>query len=302
MKKIQLHKTIVEYRAFIREQIVTQPEFYSNPFYTGLIDFIIDHRTPIFFHSSQEYEKAHFTQYFNLSLMRDGYENPYLSDLYYLHDFVHMAFYNPWNPRSHSFEEFCKIVIDNEFFASNETEMLTYYRLPSLRKKTLPQKIVYDVLIEKQKEIPDVQTLYDLRKGIIHSDFIEKFFLTSKEDKEMLGFLKKFKRNDALWCREWYDKFSVLPEKYSDKPLTLSYTEYGEKLMKYESKNDEQLYQNNILMNIQRAFLMLQLPDMPQTFEDCFEGIKVLENKIIMEDSAKYFHKIYSNPPEPENT
>jgi hypothetical protein len=111
------------------------------------MDFIIDHRSPLFYEQSFEYEKPHFTQYRNFSIIRD-YDNTYLSDMYYLHDFVHMLFEYPLHVKKHSVLSFYEKLILNEQIASNETEIETYNRLPDMRAKTFPHKIFYDTLVE----------------------------------------------------------------------------------------------------------------------------------------------------------
>ncbi len=65
MREITFFDTLHEYRSYVYENIVKTNAFRYDPFYRGLIDFIIDHRSPLFFKADRDYEFSHFTQYFN---------------------------------------------------------------------------------------------------------------------------------------------------------------------------------------------------------------------------------------------
>jgi hypothetical protein len=163
MRNIRFFPTLAEYEQFIHTQVIKTEPFKTHPFYKGLIDFVIDHRSPLFFESSEEYEYAHFTQYFNFVLMRNHYASDYVSDMFFMHDLVHMAFDNPLNPRRLSFEYFSEIVNNNEYVASNDTEMLTYYRIPGMRQNSLSYTILYDLLLPKYTKATSIDFLLNMR-------------------------------------------------------------------------------------------------------------------------------------------
>ena len=135
MRNLRFFPTLAEYENFIYTEVLKTEQFKTHPFYKGLVDFVIDHRAPLFFEATEEYEYAHFTQYFNFVLMREHYANDYVSDIF-LHARLrlHMAFDNPVNPRKLTFEYFSEIVNHNEYVASNDTEnadLLSHARTPS---------------------------------------------------------------------------------------------------------------------------------------------------------------------------
>ncbi len=268
MKMIKFFKTIKEYRKFIYSEVVKNEEFVKHPFYRGLIDFIIDHRTPVFYAPSQEYEYAHFTQYFNWVLMRDGYTNKYLKDLYYLHDFVHMIFDNPLRPRDYSLSRFRDIVVSNERVAANETEILTYYRLPQLRTNTLAQPILFDFIKKGCGEKPSVEVLYALRNKLIQTNFVPKY-LNSDAGKVVVSFLKRFKNNNKTWSRLWRESFPKKAMNVFEKPITLSLSTYEKFLENYKAINSQELYEKNVLFNVRLGLKMLGRSDLPTTFEEC---------------------------------
>ncbi|MEN9328045.1 MAG: hypothetical protein RI947_853 [Candidatus Parcubacteria bacterium] len=294
MKNFRFFPDIKTYREYIYTYIVVNKDFHKNPFYSGLIEFIIDNRTPLFFEASNEYERSHFTQYFNFSLLRDEYTNTYVSDLYYIHDFVHMVFNNPLEPRKLDFSDFCELAISNEYVAANETEILTYYRLPELRDKTFKEVIMYDLLSRQRKQIPEVMTLYQLRKAIIEDQFVETFFMTGQEEQTILRFLKKFNGSNLAWCRLWYDQFPSLTHTQIQNKTTLEYRGYSDVLEKYKGKNDNDSYRNNVLYNVRIMLEMLKL-DLPDSFEECCEALKSAEGKVVMQQGAKEFYTTFIN-------
>jgi hypothetical protein len=292
MKDLKLFPTLAEYRNYIHTEIIKTDVFKNHPFYRGLIDFVIDHRSPIFFKGTKEHEYAHFTQYFNFVLMRDNYPNDFIRDMFFMHDFVHMVFDNPLNPKDYSFDYFCEIVNYNEYVASNDTEILTYYRIPEFREKSLPYKILYDLLIEKYKTAPSVETLLNIRKAIVFDETDGGLGSTDVSEK-IFSFLRKFKENNKVWCELWYNGFPKIPAPYAHKRTCLSLKDYVQVLENYMPEHNEERYRFNILTNVQTALSLTGERDLPQSFDECAEAIKRLENKVIMENVAEAFHTQY---------
>ncbi|MDB5194484.1 MAG: hypothetical protein JWN50_498 [Parcubacteria group bacterium] len=299
MRDLTFFPTLAEYEHFINTEIIKTEEFKTHPFYKGLVDFVIDHRSPIFFKASEEYEYAHFTQYFNFVLMRDHYASDSVSDMFFMHDMVHMAFDNPLNPRRLTKEYFTEIVNYNEYVASNDTEMLTYYRIPGLREKSLSYTILYDLLKEKYPEAPSINFLLKLRKSIVFEN--SDGGLGGHPDAEkVFAYLRKFKQNNVVWGDLWYNKMPEVPDPYYKKRPTLTLHDYEYILENYTSVRSEHRYQHNVLTNIQTALSLLGEKDIPQTFAECAEAVKRLEGRVIMEDVAKGFHEQYAKSKKPE--
>ncbi len=292
MKKIRFFPTLHDYRVFIYDEVVRTSEFRSHPFYQGLISFVIDQRAPFFFESSHDHEYAHFSQYFNFVLMRGGYPNDSLSDMFFMHDFVHMVFDNPLQPHRLSFDQFSEIANFNEYVASNETEVLTYYRMDGFRKKSFSYPILYDLLIQRSPVQPAVRELFDLRRAIV-LDGHDGGFAHDPAAERIFAFLRKFKKNNQVWCRAWYDHFPLIPFNYAHKRACLPIMGYEQILRNYKEQGTEQSYRDNVLHNLHVAFAMAGREEYPRSFEECEEAVKQLEGTVIMDDAARIFHTQY---------
>lgn len=292
MKKIIIPKSLEEYKIFIKKEIVVNEEFYGNDFYSGLIDFIIDNRTPIFFYASKDYEYAHFTQYFKWVLIRESYHNTYMKDLYFIHDFIHMLFYYPPSPRQFSLNDFREIIVTNERIAANDTEIYTYYRLPEIRKYTFNDKILYDFISLIHKNNADVYEMYNLRNQLIESKQIPEF-LNNPDGKAIMGFLKRFRDNNKLWINLWWKNFPKNGYKYIDHQMNLPVIGYEKFLSTYKSIINQEGYEKNILKNVILGLQLLGEKEFPKNFNEIDKYIKIFENKIFMESVAKKYHKAY---------
>lgn len=290
MKNIKFFKTLKEYESFVYGRVIKT--FSVHPFYSGLVSFVIEHRAPLFYEQSDECEYAHFTQYFNFELLRT-YESDFIRDMFFMHDFVHMVFDNPINVSRMTFEQFEEISNYNEYMASNETEVMTYYRIPELREKSLPYPILYDVLKEKYPGGLSIEKLLELRKQIILEG--EDAGLGDHPDSaKIFAHLRKYRENNQVWCSLWYNSFPKLDAPYYKKRMTLPLLSYEQVLTRYVSNNSEEKYQRNVLDNIRIALEALGEKDLPQSFEECEDAVKRLEGRIIMEDTARAFHAHYT--------
>jgi hypothetical protein len=94
--------------------------------------------------SEPELEYAHFGTWFGMTYMRE-YDNPVVSDLYYLHEIVHavLAKYDP----NDSFTSWYRRVNTIEFDASLETEAYIYLNMPEFRKVSFDDRIWADRFI-----------------------------------------------------------------------------------------------------------------------------------------------------------
>jgi hypothetical protein len=267
---------------FIFSELITNYEFHNNNFYRGLIDWIVDNRAPIFYEANLEYEYSHFTQYFNFILIRHNYENSYLQSMYYLHDFMHMIFNNPIPPNKYSLEKFTKIAIENEFYASNETEILIYYRIPELREKTIDVEILYDLLIKEGFE-PDINKLFKLRNKLVYGNLNESEHLKFKT---VLPFFRRFTKNNLIWCKLWYYYFPRNIRKHIQK--TIPYTCYYKYLDSYRLALTENIYKKSLRCNVQLASALTNLEIL--SHKDLNFKLK---NTILLDSVAKQFHTYY---------
>ena len=292
MKHIKFHSTLTEYLSFISGNIIQTDIFKQHPFYRGLVDFIVDYRSPLFFEASHDYEYAHFSQYFNFVLMRGGYENAFISDMFFMHDFMHMAFHNPLRVRDLSYEYFHELTTTNEYVASNDTEIRTYYRLPGMRENSLSYPILYDVLRDNLPECPSARELLRMRKSIILDEQDEG--LGGHPDAAgIFAFLRKFKASNPKWTRIWYDQFPEIDAVYSRDRMALPVLDYEAFLERYRSDFSEERYQQNVLQNVQVALQLLGEKDLPANFAECRDAVEVLEGRVILDQAAQDFHAVY---------
>ncbi len=288
MKNIRYFKTPQEQKEFIYKNIITLPEIQEHPFYEKLIAFVINEKSPLFFTPHKDYERAHFTQYFNYYAIRP-YDNSALSTLYYIHDFTHMLFKYPMQPHKQFFENFLHTAIYNEYVASNDSEILTYYRLPSLRKKTFEQTILYDHLVKQYPTPPSTQELVTIRKKCVLDGYIHINW--KKIADESITFLQQFKSSNVTRCKLWYDSFPILSSIPRQK--TFSRYNYQEQLENYVPHRDTKKYQQNVLNNVKLGLQLLWHKKFPKHFEEIDDYLPLLENQIIMNDTAEEFHKAY---------
>ena len=305
MKNFRFFPTLAEYREYIYTNIFTTSDFKSNPFYKGLIEFIIDNRAPIFFEQDRPEEFSHFTQYFNFVLDRgDYYKNDFVRDMYFAHDFTHMLFRNPLSPRANmTFESFAEIMNVNEWVASNETEIFTYYRIPEMREKSLDYTIMYDLLrFAGRHKKPTANEMLDFRQRIIlgaPEDNVIGLMNQHPDADKVLGYLRKFRKNNAAWCKLWYENLPTINRSYSEERLTLPVLEYERILEDYISFSviglRQERYEMNVLKNVRSMIAMLNLPKnyMPIFFRHCKQALAECEGMVVMPEVAKEFHFTY---------
>lgn len=95
--------------------------------------------------SDDRLETAHFSTWWNVIMRRHGYTNPYIHDLYYLHEIYHAATmpYASGLNRA-TFDEKMQ---RNELEASVFTEIQIYFEIPELRAHTFDHFIHADTFL-----------------------------------------------------------------------------------------------------------------------------------------------------------
>jgi hypothetical protein len=95
-----------------------------------------------------ELERNHFTVWLNAIQRRDGYSNPYLEDMYNLHEIIH-AIDMKYDSHSTHFDWSVRSLV-NELKATIETEVVLYFAIPTLREKTFPFEIWADRFLDNR--------------------------------------------------------------------------------------------------------------------------------------------------------
>lgn len=159
-----------------------------------------------------ELERNHFTVWMNAIQRRDGYTNPYLEDMYNLHEMVHTIDMK-YDSRSNHFDWSVRSLI-NELKATIETEVVVYFAMPELREKTFPFEIWADRFLQNKVLLSDKyrtnQEFYaadpdGLRNALLKKRWDIRHRPTSGDEiEEMIyGYVA---RNDE-WDRIWAECF-----------------------------------------------------------------------------------------------
>jgi len=260
MKNIVIPKTAEEYRANLMARAFPDARIYKDAFYSNLIDWIIDHRTPILYELTDASEYTNFSINFNWLLLRDYTETklgsqPLILSMYCLHEFSHMTHWLPTNLRDMTPGEYAEFFTQSEYIASNETEIFIHYRLPELRRELFPgTKIFYDTLKDAETPVPSVSNLYDMRSIIVEGHVLDTVLFPNKNDKPILERFKYYSGNRP-WARS---RFSRIQPYFLDTPQSFGLTkaEYEEVITGYQSSFSQQRYEANIMRNVKLGYAM----------------------------------------------
>jgi hypothetical protein len=96
--------------------------------------------------TSYELERGHFSTWWNAITLRPDYSNPYINDLYYLHEIGHASRMPYLYPLE--FEAFDEKMQRNELEASVLSEIEVYFQIDGLRENSFPHPIYADRFLE----------------------------------------------------------------------------------------------------------------------------------------------------------
>ncbi len=119
------------------------PEFRESAF-VDKTAAAVSQRAPIFFNMTfPTVEWSQFSTWWGCFANRD-YDNPYVHDLYLLHEFTHLIDMKFDGGEGDSFHAWFTRATRNEFGASIQSEVMAYFRIPGLREKTFKHPIWVD--------------------------------------------------------------------------------------------------------------------------------------------------------------
>lgn len=163
------------------------------------------------FDYTSEKERTHMLLWF-YHVGRREYENPYIHDLFYFHEFYHLV---SFPEKKHTdFEEFKEAMWVNELKASLMSEVFIYYFVPELRDKTFAQRIWFDdlkemfwyekVIIDKEifnfEKLPEIFNLIKERRLMLRNDI--------ETDLDTENWVKKYNSKD-VWFERWRNDFLI---------------------------------------------------------------------------------------------
>lgn len=151
----------------------------------------------------QSLPPGHFGTYFGATEVRK-YANPYVSDLYWLHELTHVEtlVYEP-HPE---WLDWSADIIDSELKASLVSECYAYLRIPGLREKTFTHRIWVDRFLKKLAPSSDPVELEDEirteRLRAMHAPGFNDFLEAQ---------IANYYQQNHVWNRIWSEPANVGP-------------------------------------------------------------------------------------------
>jgi len=140
--------------------------------------------------TDERLEHSHFYSWFNI-LMKRNYLNPYIQDLYYLHEITHLSLME--YEKNKSFKEWQAAMIENEMIASLTSEV-EIYQVLNIRDKTFKFPIWYDQLSIHERSAKDV-----IRKKRIEAMDDPK----NKVEKQ----ISLYREGNKIWTQLWQNHY-----------------------------------------------------------------------------------------------
>ncbi len=280
MKHLHYFPTYTEYHDYVHQQIFTDDRLKSYPLYAQLIEFVLCEKAPVFFEISHESEYRNFANYVNFQVVRDYYDDKTLQNMFYIHEFMHMAQYLPRGTHATQAEFVLSFVL-SEYIASNETEILLHFRLPELRHSLFgSEKILYDILKKHFTSKPTVGALHDLRKAIVETDVVDTtLFGDGSADQAILHWFKTF-GGSASWAANFFKQ--TQGKAITQLPTTnINAKTYESQLTMYRPNDSQAKYESLTLINVRNMFALLGETGAPRIFAECEQAMKTLEGKIL---------------------
>lgn len=165
--------------------------------------------------SNDRLERAHFSTWWNVLMLRDDYENPYIHDLYWLHEIYH-ASRMPYirNIGEAAFDEKMQ---RNELEASVLSEIQVYFEMPELRELSFPYPIYADRFLQNRDmqrlwaANPEVaiETIRSMRRDVMVSKPEHTMDLTER-------WIRRFFEQNAVWRLTWADRYREVENTMED--------------------------------------------------------------------------------------
>lgn len=307
MRNLEFFPTHAEYEDHIWNSVFTEPWVKDTPFYRNLVNYIIDHRAPIFYTVSDPAEHFAFSGAYYFETRRQRYPDSNREQLFWLHDFTHMLF-----PYAHDVYEIPESLFLDDFWyqerlASSETEIMAYYRVPGLREKVFPdEKLWYDVIRERgwAEPFPGAKPRITL-SGDTKPDadkFLRYRIRIQMEDEfgeqelgdhpEILKFIQKWRTLTPKWISKRYKSVAGMRINptylYARNATALTYeynvAAYDDKLRSLinAAGNAQDRYERLIMSNVCMAYDLLQWEDKPQRWRHMPEAVNRLEGAVLL--------------------
>lgn len=315
MRDLEFFPTHAEYEDHIWQTVFTEPWVKATPFYRNLVNFIMDHRAPIFYTVSDASEHFAFSGAYYFETRRQRYPSRTREQLFWLHDFTHMLFpyaHDVWDTTGRQFlEQFWY----QERIASSETEIMAYYRVPGLRERVFQDETLwYDVIKDEgwAKPYPGAQGALNEKRGMPWpryrgdskpdaEEFLKYRIRVQMEDefgeKELghnpaiLKFITQWRRLTPKWVNKRYASVAGLridAADYYPYNQDFSVRDYEQKIMGYalyrrgDTEVRQERYEHLIMANVCMAYDLLEWPSKPTRWRHIPEAIDRLEGAVLL--------------------
>lgn len=280
MRDIAFFARREDYVEYLWAERLREPLIAGAPFYRRLVDWVVDHRSPLFYEISDRDEHFAFSGAYHFETGRDYGGDVTRQSIFFLHDFTHLLFPYPHDMRRVSVEQFTRQFTYQERIASSETELLAYFRVPGLRDKVFAdEKLLFDVMVERGEGQPDPAAFLPHRDRIIMDDAYGEQVLG--DHPQILAWMRSWRRLTPKWCaKRWHSMQHLdIPE--------LGWTrmhvgEYEQAIGAYRSPKLQSDYERNILRNLTLAWALLGWPDPPTRFSQAADAVQRLEGQVLV--------------------
>jgi len=179
-----------EFIDFIRNSF-TFPDFKNDTdaYISSLLSAVSKY--PVAVYDPEPLERTQFSSWWR-HLQRREYHNPYITDLYLIHELEHMVqLQDKYDPLLND-DAWFRQITENELRASLMSEAVIYILYPELRKKTFDHKIWFDRFNGASVHDIEIIGVHRLMAMIAPDDDIEKG-------------IAKYTTQNAAWAAIWKD-------------------------------------------------------------------------------------------------
>lgn len=161
----------------------------------------------IFAHMTNDHlERAHFSTWWNVIMLRDDYTNPIIHDLYYLHEMTHAASM-PYFPECGK-EAFWEKMERNELEASVMSEIAVYLHMPELRSKSFDHPIYADRFLADNV----IRAVWDMNPDVaIEMIRLQRRNVMISKPETGMDFselwIRRFSEQNAVYNMVWADRY-----------------------------------------------------------------------------------------------
>ena len=219
MRDIQVVVERDDIHDFIRNLWKTDLFRVSHDDTTGVVNSIVDefsYLPRMFARSTNDHlERAHFATWWNVIMLRDDYTNPYIHDLYLIHEMFHAA-------RMPYISEigkaaFAEKMQRNELEASVFSEIQIYFEMEGLREASFNHPIYADRFLNDS----DIRQLWKINKTVAIETIrsMRRDVMTSKPEHLMdltERWVRIFNDQNAVYASTWAYRYQEVERQMSE--------------------------------------------------------------------------------------